>query len=142
MAGRSTHTNKSTGRASIIKHLTRYYRERRSIASRRPRSNPAPFSERSRGIQPHGGRMPTIRFVRFLLAISAFGLVASVARAQVPDPVADSQVPIPGVGHHYIGIGAETVNPADGSLSFYLPLQPPPGRGLYFPFGIDDTASS
>jgi len=85
--------------------------------------------------------MPTIRFVRFLLAISAFGLVASVARAQVPDPVAASQVPIPGVGHHYIGIGAETVNPADGSLSFDLPLQPPPGRGLSFPFGIHYNAS-
>jgi hypothetical protein len=47
-----------------------------------------------------------------------------------------ASVPVPGSGHHYIGIGAETVNPADGSLTFDLPIQPPPGRQLSFPFGI------
>jgi RHS repeat-associated protein len=82
-----------------------------------------------------------MRSFRFILAISVFGFIASVAHAQVPDSVAASQVPIPGVGHHYIGIGAETVNPADGSLSFDLPLQPPSGRGLSFPFGIHYNAS-
>jgi hypothetical protein len=55
---------------------------------------------------------------------------------QVSDPAVSAQAPIPGSGHHYIGIGGETVNPADGSLSFDLPLNPAPGRGLSMPFGI------
>jgi hypothetical protein len=56
--------------------------------------------------------------------------------AQVVDPVTMAQAPVPGVGHHYIGMGTETVNPADGSVSFDLPIQTPPGRGHSFPFGI------
>ena len=56
--------------------------------------------------------------------------------AQVPDPVTAAAAPIPGSGHHYIGTGAETVNPADGLLSFDLPLQPAVGRQLSFNFGI------
>jgi len=48
--------------------------------------------------------MPSIRFI---LALSVFCFVASAAHAQVPDPIAASLVPIPGVGHHYIGTGAE-----------------------------------
>jgi YD repeat-containing protein len=56
--------------------------------------------------------------------------------AQVVDPVTAAQAPVPGVGHHYIGMGSETVNPADGSVNFDLPIQTPAGRGLSFPFGI------
>ena len=56
--------------------------------------------------------------------------------AQVSDPVVSAQAPIPGSDHHYIGIGSETVNPADGSLSFDLPLPLPTGRALSMPFGI------
>lgn len=62
------------------------------------------------------------------LTLSAF--------AQVPDPVVAAQAPIPGAGHHYIGTGAETVNPADGSLSFDLPFDPAPGRQISLKFGI------
>src|SRR6185437_2648396 len=56
--------------------------------------------------------------------------------AQVPDPTIAAQAPVPGAGHHYIGTGGETVNPADGSLSFDLPLDPAPGRQISFKFGI------
>ena len=70
-------------------------------------------------------------------------LVASCIEisAQVIDPVVAAQAPVPGVGHHYIGMGAETVNPADGSLTFDLPIQTPDGRGLSFPFGIHFNSS-
>ena len=73
-----------------------------------------------------------------LLPIVFVGLVfcTSIVSGQVPDPVTAASAPIPGVGHNYIGMGAETVNPADGSVSFDLPLIPPTGRGLSFPFGI------
>jgi hypothetical protein len=85
--------------------------------------------------------MPSIRLFIRLLATSVFCIIATVAHAQVPDPVIAAQTPIPGSGHHYIGIGAETVNPADGSLSFDLPIQPPPGRQLSLPFGIHYRSS-
>lgn len=63
-------------------------------------------------------------------------LAGSSAMAQVPDPVMAAQAPTPGSGHNYIGLATETVNPADGSLSFDLPLPTPPGRGISLPFSI------
>ena len=74
-------------------------------------------------------------FVVLVPAVVIFAFSATT-RAQVPDPVTAAQAPIPGVGHHYIGMGAETVNPADGTPSFDLPIQTPAGRGLSFAFGI------
>lgn len=56
--------------------------------------------------------------------------------AQVPDPVTMASAPIPGAGHHYIGTGGETVNPADGSFSFNLPFTPAAGRQLSIPFAV------
>jgi hypothetical protein len=73
------------------------------------------------------------RVVRLLLFLS---LTTAALLAQVADPTTAAQAPVAGVGHHYIGIGAETVNPASGMLSFDLPVQLPPGRQLSFPFGI------
>lgn len=72
-------------------------------------------------------------FTRLLFAIL---LVACELSAQVADPVAAAQAPQPGSGHHYIGLGTENVNPADGSLTFHLNIPTPKGRGLSFPFGI------
>jgi hypothetical protein len=89
-----------------------------------------------------GGLMPSKKFrVLALLSLCMWLVLPGGVIAQIPDPVAAAQVPMPGVGHQYIGLGAETVNPADGSLSFDLPLQPPPGRQLSFPFGIHYNAS-
>lgn len=78
---------------------------------------------------------------RFLCALMMICCFSHRTVAQVPDSNAAAQTPIPDVGHQYIGIGAETVNPADGSLSFDLPIQPPPGRKLSFPFGIHYNSS-
>jgi len=79
--------------------------------------------------------MPT-RTLRILLVSIAVLFLNFAALAQVPDPVTATEAPVPGAGHHYIGIGAETVNPADGSLSFDLPFEPAAGRQLSFTFGI------
>jgi hypothetical protein len=62
--------------------------------------------------------------------------LSGAANAQVPDPVQSALAPIPGSAHHYIGVGGETVNPADGSVTFDLPIELPNGRGLTMPFGI------
>jgi hypothetical protein len=61
---------------------------------------------------------------------------SSESVAQVPDPVMAAQAPVSGSGHNYIGLATETVNPADGSLTFDLPLPLPPGRGISLPFSI------
>ncbi len=63
-------------------------------------------------------------------------------RAQVIDPITAAQAPVPGAGHSYLGIGTETVNPADGSVSFDLPIQTPAGRGISFPFAISYYSSA
>ena len=76
------------------------------------------------------------RWTGLALTCALILLFSKECIAQVVDPVTMAQAPVPGVGHHYIGMGTETVNPADGSVSFDLPIQTPPGRGLCFPFGI------
>jgi len=78
-------------------------------------------------------------FRRSMTALLWLGLVTfscSPLAAQVPDPVIAAQAPQPGSDHSYIGKGAETVNPADGSVTFDLPIKTPPGRQLDLPFGI------
>jgi RHS repeat-associated protein len=66
------------------------------------------------------------------VAISLSGSLYS----QVPDPTFSAEAPVAGAGHHYIGVGAETVNPADGTLTFDLPLEPPNGRQVSMKFGL------
>lgn len=72
----------------------------------------------------------------FIKSILAILVLTTSLTGQVPDPVAAAQAPIPGSAHHYIGTGVETVNPADGSLSFDLPIELPRGRGITMKFGI------
>jgi len=80
--------------------------------------------------------MSRFRFI-LLPAVLAVALSLTIrAIAQVPDPVVAASAPQPGSEHSYIGMGAETVNPADGQVSFDLPIHTPAGRGLSFPFGI------
>jgi RHS repeat-associated protein len=74
--------------------------------------------------------------VWFRIVFLAVIFVTGTSSAQVSDPVVTALAPTQGAGHHYIGLGAETVNPADGSVSFDLPIPTPPGRQLSFPFGI------
>lgn len=50
--------------------------------------------------------------------------------ARVPNPTILAKVPIP----------PETVNPADGSFTFDVPLKSPPGRQLGFPLDLRYTS--
>jgi RHS repeat-associated protein len=75
-----------------------------------------------------------------MLVISVL-LLCGRTRAQVPDPAVSAEKPQPGGGHHYIGLGTETVNPATGLLTFNLPIQTPAGRSLSFPFGISYSSA-
>jgi hypothetical protein len=101
---------------------------------------PPPTSIPSEGVPLRGFafRMNSsiARWTGLALTCALILLFSKECIAQVVDPVTMAQAPVPGVGHHYIGMGTETVNPADGSVSFDLPIQTPPGRGHSFPFGI------
>jgi YD repeat-containing protein len=79
----------------------------------------------------------------FVLTFLAFSILfaGSALRAQVPDPAAASQSPIPGAGHHYLGLGSEIVTPVDGLVSFSLPVSTPAGRQLSIPFGFRYASS-
>ena len=86
--------------------------------------------------------MRTLQRVKLQLGIAVLVCSAICCKAQVVDPMTAAQAPVPGVGHHYIGMATETVNPADGSVSFHLPIMTPAGRGLSFPFGITYSGSA
>ena len=72
---------------------------------------------------------------RLLIVLPVLVIPRSIV-AQVTDPINAARAPVPGAGHDYIGTATETVNPADGTPSFYLPIQTPPGRQLSLSFGI------
>ena len=100
---------------------------------------PSDFNSRGRLIGSGSSQfrlIPRRALQGFLLTFAIILPLSQDSGAQVVDPVTTAQAPVPGVGHHYIEMGAETVNPADGSVTFNLPIQMPAGRGLSFPFAI------
>lgn len=52
------------------------------------------------------------------------------------------QLPVPGVGHDYIHMVNETVNPADGNVSVDINIPMPSSRGLTIPFSIVYSSSN
>jgi hypothetical protein len=68
--------------------------------------------------------------IAFLAPLAFWLCLASTIVAQVPDPSVVSSAPQSGSNHSYIGIGADTVNPADGFLNINMPIGTPPGLGL------------
>src|SRR5271165_4911476 len=84
------------------------------------------------------GVLQALRSIPILILLTA----SLQSAAQVIDPVTAAQQPVPGAGHHYIGFGNETVNPADGSVTFELPILTPTGRELSFPFAIRYNSSA
>jgi RHS repeat-associated protein len=71
-----------------------------------------------------------------VVSLLIVGLGEPCLVSQLPDPSTFANVPTPGVGHSYIGMGSETVGPSDGNIVFNLPLNTPKGRQLDFPFSI------
>ncbi|MGB6625302.1 MAG: hypothetical protein WBE43_10995, partial [Candidatus Acidiferrales bacterium] len=56
--------------------------------------------------------------------------------AQLPQAGDTTSPPTPGVGHDYIHAPAETVNPANGSVSVRIPVRIAAGRELMVPFNF------
>jgi hypothetical protein len=82
-----------------------------------------------------------MRLSRHVLSILLFvflflTVLAPVCWAQLPSAGDMTSPPTPGVGHDYFHAPAETVNPANGSVSVRLPLRVPSGRELTIPLSI------
>jgi RHS repeat-associated protein len=79
---------------------------------------------------------PNRSLLRLLSITCLLFLSCSVGQAQVTHVGDDTSTPIPGVGHDYIHLLNETVNPANGSLSLRIAVPMPPGRGVTIPFAF------
>jgi RHS repeat-associated protein len=71
----------------------------------------------------------------FVCSLLSLALIAPASRAQIPNAGDTTSTPAPGM-HDYLGSPAETVNPANGSVSIRIPVPIPPGRGLTLPFSF------
>lgn len=72
----------------------------------------------------------------FVLVALTNGLVAQISNLDNT-----TTPPIHGVGHDYIKMLGETVNPANGSVSLRIDLAIPKGRGLDVPFAVTYSSS-
>lgn len=72
----------------------------------------------------------------FSVVFSLMLLGARPALAQITSVTADQAPPVPGVGHDYIKMLNETVNPATGSVSITIGVPVPKARGFSTPFSF------
>jgi YD repeat-containing protein len=79
-------------------------------------------------------KLESSRFACTFVVILA--LCAATGSAQIVSPSDTIASPIPGVGHDYIKMLNETVNPENGGVSLSIAIPTPPGRQLSFPFSI------
>lgn len=81
------------------------------------------------------GLMAAGMLVLYTPSVSAQQQITSPAlQLTAPSDIVAS--PVPGVGHDYIKMLAETVNPENGAVNLNISIPTPPGRGLNFPFSI------
>src|SRR2546425_2863268 len=78
---------------------------------------------------------------RLLVSVCLALMTAPLGRGQITNVSDDQATPIPGVGHDYIHLLNETVNPANGSLSLRIQVPIPKGRGLTLPFSFSYDSS-
>ena len=71
-----------------------------------------------------------------LMALAALGCITAIASAQTSTITSDVSRPVQGAGHDYVSSFAETVNPANGTLSINLPMQPAHSRGFTLPVSL------
>jgi len=77
-----------------------------------------------------------------LLAAASFPCAWAQTLISSTTAVYSPQLPTPGVGHDYMHMLNETVNPADGNVSVDINIPMPSGRGLTIPFSIVYSSSN
>jgi YD repeat-containing protein len=90
-----------------------------------------------------GNRPALSRFWGLLAAMLVLCAATGAAQQQITAPALQLNAPsdtiaspVPGVGHDYIKMLAETVNPENGAVNLNISIPTPPGRQLNFPFSI------
>jgi hypothetical protein len=76
------------------------------------------------------------RICTIVSLILAFTVPSCWAQQQPGGANNQTSNPVPGVGHDYIHMLNETVNPANGSVSLRIQVPIPKGRGLTLPFAF------
>ena len=66
----------------------------------------------------------------------------SIAKAQITSINDATSTPVEGVGHDYIHMLSETVNPANGSVSLRIQVPVSKSRGVTIPFSFDYDSNS
>jgi hypothetical protein len=74
--------------------------------------------------------------LRPLLLVTLLLVSTCAIQAQVTNVTSDQQTPTQGVGHDYIRLLSETVDPSTGALSIRITVPTPNGRGLTIPFAF------
>lgn len=77
-----------------------------------------------------------------LAIVSICLFTTSTASAQITAVDDTTATPIPGVGHDYIHLLSETVNPASGSISLRINIPTPKARGFTLPFSLGYDSNS
>lgn len=84
--------------------------------------------------------MPRFSLRPYLLGILSCSYLAllfvSTGHAQINNVGDDTSTPIEGVGHDYIKMLAETVSPANGSVSLRIQAPTAKARGITLPFSF------
>src|SRR5690348_9510091 len=74
--------------------------------------------------------------VCWLIATLFWLILPAQSRAQTTNVTTDQATPTPGVGHDYLHMLTETVDPASGSLSVRIHVPVPKSLGLTMPFSF------
>lgn len=75
----------------------------------------------------------------FLLSLLLCGWLQFAAAQNLavgPTISGETATPIPGVGHDYIGLLNETVDPSSGTVNIHIDIPMPKSRGITLPFSI------
>jgi hypothetical protein len=72
----------------------------------------------------------------FVGSLSLFVAASLPGHAQVQNVTDTTSTPVPGVGHNYLGMLNETVEPANGAVSLRIGVPVPQGRRLTLPFSF------
>ena len=86
--------------------------------------------------------MSPARYLAALLLILGISIFCPPSPAQLPNVTGATITPTPGVGHDYLKMLNETVDPASGALSLRIAIPVPPGRGLTLPFAFTYDSNS
>src|SRR5437867_2002243 len=119
-----------------------YFRARRPPPAGKfqpPRSYSRSFGTWTATRRPHARRCSLS--AQTLIALCAVLTFAPLALAQVTNVDNTTSTPIPGVGHDYVHLLSETVNPANGSVSLRIQVPTPAGRGISLPFSFSYDSS-